>query len=274
MSRGKIPQKFNPYQSDFVGDTTTITVAAKVSTTINVAIQVKDYNANTPGVRTRVSAYLSTDSGGGNLAAAAPTGGVAIGSNGVLIPKTYNPSNALLKKGTLLIDATPEKFKTTTTAVYSIGGAIFSKVATTAIVFTAGHIISASKFGVVLIQVNAAGTISTKVPLSTQAYNSAPLALAALPSPDAGNVALGYIAIATGVGAWTANTDDLTNGSDVTMAAFNDATEQAVAPRAFDLITNTSGQVDINITDSGSPAFYLILELPNGSLLPSSIIQF
>jgi hypothetical protein len=271
---GKISPKDNPYQTSLIGDTTTITVGVKSGSTINVAVQFKDWNAGSLGVRAHLRAYLSTNAHGDNLAASAPTGGVSIGSNGVLLPRTYNPSEALLKKGTLVIDATPEKFKTTTTAVYMIGGVVYSKAAATALVFSAAHVISASKFGVILVQVNAAGTISTKVPLATQAYTSAPLALAALPAPDAGNVALGYIAIATGVAAWTGNTDDLTNGSDVTTAAFNDATELTVAPRAFDLVSNASGQVDINITDSGSPAYYLVLQLPDGSLKASSIIQF
>ncbi len=132
--------------------------------------------------------------------------------------------NALLVNGKLAIDATAEKFKTTVASVVRINGITYTKAATTAQTFTTGHIISATKFGCVLLQQNAAGTVSSKVASSTQAYNTAPLALAALPTADTGNVALGYIAIAAGAGSWTANTDDLTNGSDVTTAAFNDYT--------------------------------------------------
>jgi hypothetical protein len=62
------------------------------------------------------------------------------------------------------------------------------------------------------------------------AYNSAALALAALPSPDSGNLAVGYIAIANNAGDWTANTDDLTNGSDVTTATFTDGTAYQATP--------------------------------------------
>ena len=51
------------------------------------------------------------------------------------------------------------------------------------------------------VQINDAGTVSTKVPAATQAYDTAPLALAALPSADAGNVAIGYIAIANNAAA-------------------------------------------------------------------------
>lgn len=136
--------------------------------------------------------------------------------------------DGLLQIGTLAIDAVPEKFKTTTVALYRITGVGFRKAATTALTFTAAHVVTASKFGIILVQINDAGTISTKVPAATpttaMAYNTAALALAALPSPDASNIALGYIAIANNAGDWTANTDDLTNGSDVTTATFVDAT--------------------------------------------------
>jgi hypothetical protein len=149
-------------------------------------------------------------------------------------------SGGLLAIGTLAIDATAEKFKTTTTAYSRIGGIQYSKAAATAIVFSAGHVISASKFGVILIQVNAAGTVSTKVPGATQAYNTAPLALAALPAADAGNVALGYIAIAAKAATWTANTDDLTNGSDLTTASFVDGTPLTAFAAAPDALTNST----------------------------------
>jgi hypothetical protein len=135
--------------------------------------------------------------------------------------------DGLLQSGALAVDAVAEKFKTTATALYRITGVGFRKAATTAIVFSAAHVVTANKYGIVLVQINDAGTISTKVPAATpttaMAYNSAALALAALPAPDAGNVALGYIAIANNAGDWTANTDDLTNGSDLTTATFVNA---------------------------------------------------
>jgi hypothetical protein len=69
-----------------------------------------------------------------------------------------------------------------------------------------------------------AGVISTKIPGATQtttmAYDTAALALAALPAVTAGNVAIGYIEIANNAGTWTANTDDMTAASDVTSATF------------------------------------------------------
>jgi hypothetical protein len=135
-------------------------------------------------------------------------------------------SNGILQIGTLAIDATPEKFKTTTVLYWKRNGIQFTKAATTAIVFTAAHPVTASKYGIILVQITDAGVVSTKIPGATQtttmAYNSAALALAALPAVDTGNTAIGYIAINNNAGAWTANTDDLTDASDVTSATFVD----------------------------------------------------
>jgi hypothetical protein len=141
-------------------------------------------------------------------------------------------ANGLLAIATLAIDAVPEKFKTTTTAYYRIAGVQYTKTAATAIAFSAAHVITALKFGIVLVQIDAAGTVTTKVPAATpttaMAYDTAALALAALPAPDAGNVALGHIAIEAGAANWDAITDDLTDASDVTTAEFVDADVLAV----------------------------------------------
>lgn len=137
-------------------------------------------------------------------------------------------SNGLLVHGALAISATPEDFKTTATAVYTIAGVTYTKAATDGLSFSAAHVITATKFGVVLVQIDAAGTVTTKVPADPQAYDTAEDALAALPAVDAGNVSLGYIAIEAGVADWDANTDDMTNASDVTTAAFNNTQVKAI----------------------------------------------
>lgn len=133
-------------------------------------------------------------------------------------------SAAVLYPAGLAIHSTPEQFKTTNRFVGRLNGETFGKAATTALTFTAAHVVTASKFGIVLVQITPAGVISTKCPGATQttamAYNSAALALAALPAVDAGNVAVGYIALAAKAATWTANTDDMTNGSDLTTASF------------------------------------------------------
>lgn len=142
------------------------------------------------------------------------------GSVAVKVKKMPSTLSGLLHTVGLAIDAVPEKFQFGL-HVGAVAGVLFEKAATTAKTFTAAHVITANKFGVILVQETVAGVVSTKVPLSPQAYNDAASALAALPAPDADNIAIGYIAIANNAGDWTANTDDLTNGSDVTTATFN-----------------------------------------------------
>lgn len=270
--KNKVPPGRSPYYEPQVGRVS-FTIGAETSNIINVAMQVKDYSGANSTARRKVFAYLASDANG-DVMATSPEG-VEIGTNGLLIPHTGTRNTGLVTKGTLLIDATPEKFKTTTTATYVINGVTYTKTAATAILFTAAHVVTASKFAVILIQINAAGTISTKVPLATQAYNSAALALAALPAPDAGNVALGYIAIAAKAATWTANTDDLTNGSDLTTATFVDADQITSVPTCFDLISEANGTIDINITDTRAPkTYYLAVVLPDGTLSVSGAIVF
>lgn len=253
----------------------TFVIGAEGGNVINVAIQLQDGNAVDLAVRGSLLSYLSNDANGDSLATTAPSGGVVIGTDGLAIPVTPALTNALLVDGNLAIDATPEKFKTTQTAAVLIGGVSHTKAATVELTFTAAHVITASKFGCILIQINAAGTVSTKVVATPQAYDTAPAALAALPAADAGNIALGYIAIENNAGDWTANTDDLTNASDVTTAAFTDATEGTIAgAKAFHLTSESDGDIDLNITEAGVATWYLILVLPNGKLVASGAITF
>jgi hypothetical protein len=131
-------------------------------------------------------------------------------------------ASGVLYAAGLAIHSVAEQFKTTNRFVGRLNGETFGKAATTALTFSAAHVVTASKFGAILVQITPTGTISTKVVGSPQAYTTAAAALAALPAADAGNVAMGYIAIAAKAATWTANTDDLTNGSDLTTASFND----------------------------------------------------
>lgn len=122
--------------------------------------------------------------------------------------------------GDLGVHATPEDFETTQIAVYSIGGVMYTKAASVVTAFTAAHVVTAAKFGTVLIQINAAGTISSLVTGATQttamAHATAAAAVAAVPAPSADNVALGYFLIEAGIADWDANTDDMTAASDLT----------------------------------------------------------
>lgn len=137
-------------------------------------------------------------------------------------------SDGVLQHGTLAVDAVPEKFKTTTVLYWRRNGIQFSKAATTAIAFSAAHVITASKYGIVLVQITDAGVISTKVPASPQAYNTSALALAAKPAVDAGNTEIGYMIIQNNAGDWTAQTDDLTAASDITAVTIVDATAASI----------------------------------------------
>ncbi|HUR55800.1 MAG TPA: hypothetical protein VMZ71_16805 [Gemmataceae bacterium] len=251
----------------------TFTVGTEATDAIAVAVQVNS-RLRPASARTPVQLYLSTDSDGDVPAVGivAPNGGWTVGTDGSILSHTP-PADALLAIGTLAIDVVPEKFKTTTTATFTVGGWQTTKAAQTAVTFTAAHVVSASKFGVILIQVNSAGTISTKVPSATQAYNSAALAFAALPAADAGKVALGYIAIAAKAATWTANTDDLTNGSDLTTAAFVDAPLNGIYPQMMTVMSEADGDIDLTISETRIRTFY-VNALVNGRKFTSAIVSF
>lgn len=61
------------------------TVGAEAANVINVAVQLEWANGEPVDRRQSVFGYLSTDADGDNVAATAPTGGFAIGTNGVAI---------------------------------------------------------------------------------------------------------------------------------------------------------------------------------------------
>ena len=142
------------------------------------------------------------------------------------LAKAIYDSPGVLYPFGLAIDAVPEKFATANRGVIQYNGERPGKAATTANVFTANHVVTASKYGSILVQITPAGVISTKVTGATQttamAYDTAAAAIAAVPTATAGNVAIGYILVNNNAGTWTANTDDLTDASDVTSATFTD----------------------------------------------------
>lgn len=107
--------------------------------------------------------------------------------------------------------------------VHSIAGVRATKNASTGNDFTANHVATASKYLAILVGINAAGTVSTKVPLvsgrsqtAAQGYDSYDAAIQALPTPSAGVLPVAIIVILADAGGWTANTDDMTPGSDCT----------------------------------------------------------
>lgn len=157
----------------------------------------------------------------------------------------------------LAIDAVPEKFKLiTNTVIFTVDGVFKSKAPATAIAFSAAHKVTAAKYGAILVQISAAGTVSTKVVASPQAYNSAAEALAALPAADAARTALGYIAIQAGVADWTAQTDDLVAASDLAAVSFNNYGVRkpltgAITPLALQTVAGVVSETaaDVNILE-------------------------
>jgi hypothetical protein len=116
---------------------------------------------------------------------------------------------------------------------FRIGGVNKNKAAdAVGVAFTAVHKVAASKFGAIAININAAGTINTQINSAAQtdtlAHNSALIALQKVQSPEflppTDYIRIGYILIANDASLWTANTDDLTDGNDVTTATFIDIT--------------------------------------------------
>lgn len=74
------------------------TVGTQASTTINVAIQLNDANGVALATRGSVLAYISDDANGDSIAATAPNGGWAIGTDGLLIPIVANKAAVLVSE--------------------------------------------------------------------------------------------------------------------------------------------------------------------------------
>jgi hypothetical protein len=150
------------------------------------------------------------------------------------IKADYNALQAILTTDNIITatalstGSTPENIASTAFS-YRIDGAPANKAAVAAgTAFSAADTINTGAaggvfWGVWLVQIDIAGTISTKPGggLSDQVYASEVLAIAALPAATAANAAIGYVTIAATAGAdWVAITDDITDGSDNTSVDF------------------------------------------------------
>lgn len=131
-------------------------------------------------------------------------------------------ADGMLAIGTITVSAgDATDFKTTTVAIYTIGGAAYTKAATDTLSFSAADTINTAAgagtlWGIWLVQIDAAGTISTKPGAVDMTYADEATAIAALPAVDADNVQLGYITVqALEATDWVANTDNLTVGGGV-----------------------------------------------------------
>jgi hypothetical protein len=114
----------------------TITVGQESSNVINVAIQLRDANGAAVTARGSVFAYLSDDANGGSLVGTAPSGGWAIGTNGLLIPVVTNKAAVLVSNasGAIDINITEAGAKTCYLALVLPNGAL---VVSSAITFAA-----------------------------------------------------------------------------------------------------------------------------------------
>lgn len=164
----------------------------------------------------------------------------AITASGVIVPG----GNGIILAGATTVHSTPEQLALALSR-YMIGGVVIEKAAATGITFSAAHVVSATKFGVIAIQINASGTVSSKVPSATQAYESAAEAVSNLPAADSGNLLISYIVIEADSGDWTANTDDLTDASDLTSATITNvaALTPFASAIAFASLTPTVGAI-------------------------------
>lgn len=131
-------------------------------------------------------------------------------------------ADGMLQIGTITVDATAEKFKSTTVAIYTIGGAIYSKAATGELVFSAANTINTAgaattaHWGVWLVEIGVDGNVHTKPGggLADQDYATEALAIAALPAATASHIQLGYITVqGLASAAWTCTSSNLTVGA-------------------------------------------------------------
>lgn len=84
------------------------TIGTEGTNVINVAIQLNDAAGTALATRAAVLAYLSDDANGDSIAATAPDGGWAIGTDGLLIPVVANKAAWLVSEadGDIDVDIT------------------------------------------------------------------------------------------------------------------------------------------------------------------------
>lgn len=83
-----------------------MTVSAETTNVVSVGIQLNDAEGNALAVRGSVLAYLSDDANGDSIATTAPDGGVAIDTDGLLIPIVANKAFQLVSEADGDIDLT------------------------------------------------------------------------------------------------------------------------------------------------------------------------
>lgn len=160
----------------------------------------------------------------------------------------------------IAIGSTAEKFANAL-FYYRINAVNYSKAANAAgTAFAAAHKIAASKYGAIRIGINRFGSIGTQIPGvnqgATLSYDTALEAIAAIEASAivTGFIQVGMIVIQNNGSLWTANTDDLTDASDITKAAFYSTTS------SFTEIDEYTLTADDITAQKGT--FYLSRDLP------------
>lgn len=101
----KLPKHKNPYAVNTIGGVGFTIGAETGGNTRNVALQLRDQNGKSLAVRGSVEVYLSDDADGGSLAAAAPSGGFAIGTDGLILTEfTANKHAKIISEADGAID--------------------------------------------------------------------------------------------------------------------------------------------------------------------------
>ena len=173
--------------------------------------------------------------------AATPVSACEIAIQGSM--KGADRDTGVITTPTLGTDSTTEKFSNTA-FYYRIAGTNYSVAADSAgNAFSAAHVIgdgASALWGVVNIYIDAAGAFSTRVPKAIQTYSTAELALTAAEAmvTPSNLCYVGKILINSDTSTWTANTDDLTDGSDLTTADY-----YAASPSFINFTDNAGGDV-------------------------------
>lgn len=131
----------------------------------------------------------------------------------------------VLVPGQFAVDGTaPEKIQVTTPVVYRLSSVALRRAPVADLAVQASRTINTGEaegqfWGIFLIQINAAGEVTTLAPSADQVHATEAAAIAAKPAPSADHIGIGYLTIQTLEDAdWTSQTDSLTD--DVAVANF------------------------------------------------------
>lgn len=89
MPGQQLAAKRNPFQTQAAA-LASFTIGTEATDAINVAVQLKTARAKDVAVRVGLLCYLSDDATGDSVVGTAPSGGWAVGTDGLLIPVVTN----------------------------------------------------------------------------------------------------------------------------------------------------------------------------------------